>query len=116
MSAISFNYTSAQGTLAGTVKFTSASQSSNAQLADLYGTYTATGGTFDSDFSSGGSFTLELADGSGLTALVGTTGSSVNGEIYYPSTLAPASTSPCSGGRTNDSNFNGTAIPGGDYI
>jgi hypothetical protein len=115
-STITFTYTSSQGNLIGTVQFTSVAQSSNSEVAYLYGTFTATGGSFASAFSNGGSFNLELAQGSSLTALVNSTGA-VNAEIdYQSSTLSPTAAPTCSGGSTNGSNFNGTAIPRGDYI
>ncbi len=111
-SAISFSYTSSQGTLAGLAHFSSLVQNPGSITAYLAGTLEATGGTIGSQFATGpGRLTLTLNIGKkNLSTLVSGTGS-INVGIDNLSSLTPPS--PCGASSMIPVDVKGTPMSGG---
>ena len=109
---IQFIYTSPEGTLEGLLQFTSVTATNSQLDSTMVGTFTATGGSFASDFPSGGNVSLVL----GLTFPLQTLWM-IHGfdTVQIQSgTIVPATA--CTAQSSNSSNFNGTSIQAGDYI
>jgi len=113
---IDFSFISSQGTLMGSVQFTSASPSvivNGSFRSRLSGTLTVTGGTFAGVFGSSAAVNLIVALHFRLGGLVGTT-STDTAEIDTGSTVAAAPA--CAATANNPSNFNGTSVPAETYL
>jgi hypothetical protein len=114
---IQFNYTSPQGTLTGLLNFTTVSASyltSHGYFATVLGTLTVTGGTFAQYFVGPANVNIALGV-PGLPLQLFPTKTGAFTEVEFENgTIIPDPT--CSQPSSNSSNFNGTPIPGGDYI
>ena len=115
-SAIHFNFTAPEGTLTGSIQFSSMSPAAlvgGSYQSHLLGKLTVTGGTFAGAFGSSANVDLQVALHFPLTTLAGTTGSDT-AEIDTGGTIVAPS--PCATPSSNNSNFNGTAIRAGNFI
>jgi hypothetical protein len=109
---IQFTYTSQQGTLTGLLEFSTVSATNSHLQSTMLGTLTVTGGTFASYFPAGGNVNIVLGLTFPLQILWKVHGFSA--AEFLNGTISP--TAVCVQPSSNSSNFNGTAIPGGDYI
>jgi hypothetical protein len=114
---IQFNYTSPQGTLTGLLNFATVSPSyltPHGYWADVLGTFIVTGGTFAQYFPSGGNVHISLGVTHFPLQLFPTVPRAFTPVELETGTIIPNTA--CSQQSSNSSNFNGTPIPGGDYI
>ncbi len=114
-SEISFSYTSPHGSAVGLAHFNSVVQNPGGFGVHLTGTLQVTGGTYRSYFTAGpGNIYITVAVGKqNLSTLVDASGS-INGEIDYPSTVAPPSS--CRSTSIIPFELNAPPVPHGQYV
>jgi hypothetical protein len=92
---IAFSFSAPEGSLSGAITINGVTVGANGAVA-LVGTFTATGGSFASVFTTGqGTVQLPLALAANLSTLVNSAGT-MTGQIEYPGSLAPVSDVPAS--------------------
>jgi hypothetical protein len=109
---IQFSYISPQGSLEGLLLFTSVSATDSHLHSTMVGTLTVTGGSYATYFPVGGNVSIVLGLTFPLQTLWKLHGFAA--AEFSSGTIIPVTA--CSQQSSNSSNFNGTAIDGGNFI